>query len=91
MREGCLEVLDLSSDNPRKGHATALMRHLCLEADGSGKVLILIPKPFADGLTQDQLERWYERFGFVLIQTEPSKLMARQPGVRPAPHIQVVH
>lgn len=90
MRSGCLELVDLSSDNPRKGHATALMHHICLEADASGKVLILSPKPFADGLTQEQLEKWYGRFGFLMIQTEPAKIMARQPQVRAA-RLALVH
>jgi hypothetical protein len=85
MRSGTREIVSVTSSNPRKGHANGLMWQVCVEADVDGIVLILMPKPFGDStMTAEQLEKWYGRFGFVTIQTEPEKLMARQPSVRAA-------
>lgn len=86
MHEGTREVVSLASDNPRKGHATFLMHQVCAEADVDGIVLILMPKPFGEGMTEEQLVKFYERFGFALIQPEP-KLMARQPRLVRAPKL----
>lgn len=86
MHEGTREVVNLMSDNPRKGHATFLMHQVCAEADVDGIVLILMPKPFGDGMTEEQLEKFYQKFGFTTIQPEP-KLMARQPRLVRAPRL----
>lgn len=87
MHAGTREVVSLESDNPRKGHATALLHQVCAEADIDGIVLLLMPKPFGDGMTEEQLEKWYGRFGFTTVQTVPAKLMARQPHVVRAPRL----
>lgn len=86
MQEGTREVVSLMSDNPRKGHATFLMHQVCAEADVDGIVLILMPQPFGDGMTEAQLEKFYEKFGFATIQPAP-KLMARQPKLVRAPRL----
>ena len=71
------EVLDLTSTNPRKGHATALMTRICAEADRTRTTLLLTAHAFQDGMTDEQLAKWYERFGFIKIQDQPV-IMARQ-------------
>lgn len=88
MRTGIREVVDLQSSNPRKGHATSLMRSICTEADVGGFVLLLRPLVFAEGLSQEQLEKWYAKLGFYEVQAEP-KLMARPVrGYIPASELQ---
>lgn len=82
MRERVREILSVQSSNPRKGHATALMHQTCAEADKWGYILLVQVRPFADGMTQEQLIRWYSRFKFVKIQDAaddgaPAILMAR--------------
>lgn len=78
MRSGIREIVSLVSEDHGKGHAKALMWQVCAEADRAGMVLLLEPKPFRQGLTQEQLERFYAGFGFVKVQSEPVVLMARQ-------------
>jgi len=77
MQAGTREVLDVIASNPRKGHATSLMHKVCKEADRAGITLILTCKQFQDGMTDEQLIKWYGRFGFISIQDEPV-IMARQ-------------
>lgn len=78
MRPRMREIVSVSSGNPRKGQATALLYKVCREADKAGFVLLLEAKPFESGMETEQLLHWYERFGFLQIQLEPA-LMARQP------------
>ena len=59
VRATVLEVTGVHSDNPRKGHATALMYQVCGEADFYGKVLMLMVTTDAE-----KLVKWYQRFGF---------------------------
>jgi hypothetical protein len=77
MQDGMREVVAIASTNPRKGHATELLHEVCREADIAGIVLVLRPDPFAAGMDAEQLAKWYGRFGFQQIQTEPAVLMAR--------------
>lgn len=79
MRSGIREVLNVLSKSQRRGEATALLQQVCDEADKSGHILILRPVPFADGLDAEQLERFYGKFGFVVTQEEPDRLMVRPP------------
>lgn len=78
MREQTREIVGVQSTNPRKGHATALMHTVCAEADREWMTLLIHVEPFSDGMTEEQLLRWYGRFGFVKIQDDPI-LMARSP------------
>lgn len=71
------ELISIRSEDQRSGQATRLMHQVCQEADTARMTLILQVKPFADGLTEEQLQRWYSKFGFEVIQTDPI-LMARQ-------------
>jgi hypothetical protein len=72
------EVLGVASNSKRSGEATALMHQVCSEADFNFMVLLLHVKPFDDGMTAEQLEHFYSKFGFVVIQHEPL-LMSRVP------------
>lgn len=64
----------------QQGHATALMRAVCDEADQDGITLVLWPRHYGDdiALGASMLKDWYAGFGFVEIQPEPV-LMARAP------------
>lgn len=72
------ELVSLKSGNPRKGDATGLMWAVCAEADLARMMLLLRAEPFSGDITQAQLEKFYQRFGFVKIQATPV-LMARSP------------
>lgn len=72
------EVLGLVSESKRSGDATALMHQITAEADFAWMILLLHVQPFDDGMTAEQLERFYSKFGFVVIQHEPL-LMSRLP------------
>ena len=77
MRGGMREIIDLTSANPRKGHATKLMYKICAAADEQRITLILTAHAFQDGMADEQLAKWYQRFGFIKLQDEPV-IMARQ-------------
>ena len=62
----------------RKGYASRLLREVVMEADSSSTVLLLWVRPFGD-MTGDQLQAWYRKFGFEVIQQHPAVLMARKP------------
>lgn len=71
------EILSVASGRPRSGQATALMYQVCQEADTACKTLLLTVAPFGEGMTAEQLQKWYTKFGFGVIQDEPL-MMARQ-------------
>jgi predicted GNAT family acetyltransferase len=79
--EGVLEVVRVWTDpqQRKQGFATELMKSITEDADIEGRVLMLNPKPFGRvGL--ENLQAWYERFGFAVIQKKPV-LMARMPQI----------
>ena len=86
--DGVLELVRVWTDPEarRQGYATELMQSLCADADREGRVLMLNPKPFGQVAGLVDLARWYERFGFVVIQQTP-RLMARRPQVAVQPEI----
>ena len=79
MQEQIRELIDMHSANQRKGHATALLKAVCKEADTEWLTLMVQVQPFDDGMDMDKLKRWYERLGFVEVQSQPVILMARSP------------
>lgn len=74
LRQAIREVFNVktASGMRGKGHGSKLMEQICIEADKADKILILLPK-------DDKLEKWYNRFGFDIIQTEPAVIMMRKP------------
>ena len=70
--------LTVAMQQRRQGKASALMREVCAEADREGFMLVLEPKPTDASLTVEQAESFYNRFGFMTIQTEPIRLMVRE-------------
>ena len=76
MQDGIREIVEVKSDNPRKGHGTRLMHDLCTEADVDGCVLMLQVNQFDDGPDNSKLQHFYSRFGFLVVQDAPL-LMAR--------------
>jgi len=77
MREGMRELIAIESGNPRKGHATGLLRSLCTEADVDNLILLVQVQAYDEGMTTEQLTKWYAGHGFQTLQTEPVILMAR--------------
>jgi hypothetical protein len=60
------------------GDASKLLKIICQEADLTGTILVLQPKPGDDcPLDATHLAYWYRRYGFSVIQTEPVVLMSR--------------
>jgi hypothetical protein len=85
MRDGIRELTKLETpvEHRKNGDATALLHAICDEADTQRLVLLLHVEPFGDAdMGSSQLEAWYEKFGFMVIQPEP-KLMARMVGATP--------
>lgn len=85
MRDHILEVssVHVPEDQRRMGHASALMHSICVEADQAGKLLLVHCKGYdSPGMTDRELEDWYGKFGFQVIQAEP-RLMARMVGAAP--------
>jgi len=79
MRDNVREIVSVKSTSQRKGHASALMHKVCAEADKWSYLLLIHVQPFADGMPEDRLERFYGKFGFIVVQLEPAVLMAREP------------
>ena len=80
--EGVLELVRVWTDPEyrEQGFATELMQSIIHDADVEGVVLMLQPRAFgAKGL--EDLQPWYARFGFTVIQRSPVVLMARMPAV----------
>lgn len=81
VKAGLLEVKSVHTveTQRRQGHASNLMALLCKEADQDGTILVLTPARYGNGpLGRLQLQRWYEAFGFKVIQDMPV-LMCRDP------------
>jgi hypothetical protein len=78
-RDRVLEITSLRTDrwSRGQGHAGALMREVCEQADQNDMFLLLSPEAFGvGGLTTEQLADWYvRRFGFVRLQDTPVLLI----------------
>lgn len=72
------EIISVKSECQGRGDAARLMYAVCDEADREWITLVLTVAPFGDGLTEEQLKRFYARFGFIEFQAEPC-LMTRAP------------
>ena len=73
MRRYARELFRLHTDPLKRsqGHATALLTKVCAEADRRGISLVLCADPGVESL--------YEKHGFSTIQTEPVRIMTRNP------------
>lgn len=65
-RDGYMQLVNLYSKEPGKGHATSLLTKVCEYADQHGVTIQLIAKQYGNshGLSNEQLSKLYERFGF---------------------------
>lgn len=70
-----------------KGLARKLMAEVLFDADTEGVVIQLVAAPDGSdtGLTLQQLENWYQRLGFEVVDPEYT-LMMRLPKVRTSLH-----
>lgn len=91
MRPGIREVKSLwvPKEQRKKRLATMLMNLICQEADANGITLILTAREYDDdSLTEEQLVKWYERFGFQVLQLDVTgTVMARKVHVPEKPNI----
>ena len=85
LQASTLELCDLRvpQEQQGRGHASALLREVCKEADAAGVMLVLFVEPFGTGLSADDLVAWYGRHGFAEIQARPVRMMARMIGATP--------
>jgi hypothetical protein len=65
------EITNVRAHDQGKGHASALLKALCADADKDKTVMIVKVQPFAEGLDRDALADWYVRHGFSVLQPEP--------------------
>lgn len=83
LRGGVLELSHLlvPDQHRRQGYASLLLQKVCAEADKAGKVLLLMPRAYdVPAMDREQLQDFYRRFGFDVIQERPVTLMARPAG-----------
>lgn len=76
------ELISIHSTDQGKGHASALVRKVCREADRKNIALIVQPRAFSVGMGDDELAAWYLGLGFVVFQRPCEHfplLMARMP------------
>lgn len=88
MRAGIREItaLFVPHEFRRQKLATILLNFVCQEADANRITLILTATPEDDeGLNQEQLVAWYQRFGFQVLPRadDAPYLMARQVHEKP--------
>lgn len=79
-----VSALYVPTADRRKGYAAELLDRVCDEANACGMTLMLIVRPYEEGITQAELESFYERHGFKKIQEAPTVLMAKAPLLRAA-------
>ena len=64
-----VQIYHVSVFQPRKGHGTAILTHLCRLADEFRVRLYVQPEPIGapdqDPIAPDKLTHWYKQFGFV--------------------------
>ena len=61
-----------------KGIASNLFKAVCQEADKKAKILLLVCEPSANDVDLTRLQQFYERHGFIALQTKPKILMCRK-------------
>ncbi len=74
MRGSVTFVSDVKSTIKRARHATGLMEMVIAEAKRKNRGVVLEPRSFADGMTDNELQRWYARLGFIVFQTKSETL-----------------
>jgi GNAT superfamily N-acetyltransferase len=87
LRSALREIVEVWTEPGARGlgHAGALMRAVCEQADQAGISLMVMPEAYAEGgqaatLDDAALAAWYARaFGFFTLQTKPRLLMLRLP------------
>lgn len=83
LRSGVREITGVwcAPAERRRGHASALLREVCTDADEAGITLVLMPEAFGEGyggpfMSDESLAAWYARgFGFFTLQPSPLILM----------------
>lgn len=81
LRGGLRELSHLESTDKQKGHATALMKQVCEEADKENIMLMLIVEPYGE-MDKSALQDWYSRLGFFILQENPTIMVRQAHAVR---------
>jgi GNAT superfamily N-acetyltransferase len=77
-----LSCMETEKDWRDMGEATKLLEHVCEQADATKKALILNPMAYDGDVSDDSLQKWYAKHGFVVFQTKTKELpclMVRVP------------
>jgi hypothetical protein len=61
-------LYDLKSTIKRAGHARGLMEMVMKEAALNKRALVVEPRAYGEGMTDNEIQRWYERLGFEQFQ-----------------------
>jgi len=80
--DGTATLVGLHSEKRNEGHATTLMQQMCDYFDNQNITVIADVNPFGkrkDGLTMQQLVKFYEKFGFKVVGNVKTVLMERIP------------
>lgn len=78
-------ISNVHSTIKRARHATGLMEMVISEANRKQKMLVLEPRAYKDGMTDNELKQWYERLGFEQFQKKWGArpcLMLKKPDCR---------
>ena len=83
--DGHAAISSLSTTDRRKGHATELLTKATRLADE--RMLVLLLEVVGDGcdnsMTNDQLQKFYKKFGFVVVTDQKKPLlMERKPTIK---------
>lgn len=83
---GIRELVSMQSTKQGKGYASVLLHNLCYEADMHAIGLLVLVRPFADGLGIPDLVNFYARRGFELLQLEPVLMLRKAQPSRARRH-----
>jgi 3,4-dihydroxy-2-butanone 4-phosphate synthase len=81
--DGHVTISDIFATDKRKGHATGLLSRVVKRADDRMLTLLLeVVSDEVNSMSNDQLERFYEKFGFVTLNVpQLPVLMERKPKI----------
>lgn len=73
-----LDSISVHPGSRQKGHGSDLMRQICEDADRIDAELRLTVAGTSQAMDDDQLRRWYGRFGFALWPESPLNCLMRR-------------
>lgn len=73
-----LSRINVPADYRGQGYGSELLGQVCDDADNEGVTLVLNINPYG-ALTYQQLQDWYERWGFVASELHGDSIFRREP------------